>query len=121
MRKLEGKVALVSGAGRGIGRAIGLKLAAEGARVVLNDLDNEPLQETIDEINQAGGRAVACAGSVTEPRFGERFVQTALEHYGALDIIVNNAGYTWDSVIQKMTDEQWQSIIDVHLTAPFRI
>ena len=121
MRKLEGKVALVSGAGRGIGRAIGLKLAAEGARVVLSDLDNEPLQDTIDEINQAGGKAVACAGSVTEPRFGERFVQTALEHYGGLDIIVNNAGYTWDSVIQKMTDEQWQSIIDVHLTAPFRI
>lgn len=121
MNPLEGKVALVSGAGRGIGRAIGIKLAQEGARVVLNDLDDEPLQETIVMIKQSGGEAVACVGSVTEPEFGERFVQGALDNFGALDIIVNNAGYTWDSVIQKMTDEQWQSIIDVHLTAPFRI
>jgi 3-oxoacyl-[acyl-carrier protein] reductase len=121
MRKLEGKVALVSGAGRGIGRAIALKLAEEGARVVVNDLDTEPAQETIELIKQSGGEAVGCVGSVTEPEFGERFVQCALDSYGGLDIIVNNAGYTWDSVIQKMTDEQWQAIIDVHLTAPFRI
>ena len=121
MRKLEGKVALVSGAGRGIGRAIALKLAEEGARVVVNDLDAEPAQETIELIKQSGGEAVGCVGSVTEPQFGERFVQSALDSYGGLDIIVNNAGYTWDSVIQKMTDEQWQAIIDVHLTAPFRI
>jgi 3-oxoacyl-[acyl-carrier protein] reductase len=121
MRKLEGKVALVSGAGRGIGRAIALKLAEEGARVVVNDLDTEPAQETIELIKQSGGEAVGCVGSVTEPEFGKRFVQYALDSYGGLDIIVNNAGYTWDSVIQKMTDEQWQAIIDVHLTAPFRI
>jgi 3-oxoacyl-[acyl-carrier protein] reductase len=121
MRKLEGKVALVTGAGRGIGRAIGLKLAEEGARLVLNDLDPEPLGETIRLINDAGGEAVGCAGNVTNPDFGERFVQCALDNYRGLDIIVNNAGYTWDSVIQKMTDEQWQSIIDVHLTGPFRI
>ena len=121
MRKLEGKVALVSGAGRGIGRAIALKLAEEGARVVVNDLDTEPAQETIELIKQSGAAAVACVGSVTEPQFGKRFVQSALDNYGGLDIIVNNAGYTWDGVIQKMTDEQWQSIIDVHLTAPFRI
>jgi 3-oxoacyl-[acyl-carrier protein] reductase len=121
MRKLEGKVALVSGAGRGIGRAIGMKLAEEGARVVLNDLDAQPVRETIELITQSGAEAVACVGSVTEPQFGERFVQTALDNFGGLDIIVNNAGYTWDGVIQKMSDEQWQSIIDVHLTAPFRI
>jgi 3-oxoacyl-[acyl-carrier protein] reductase len=121
MRKLEGKVALVSGAGRGIGQAIALKLAAEGARVVVNDLDAQPAQETIESIKRSGGEAIACAGSVTDAKFAERFVQSALENYGGLDIIVNNAGYTWDSVIQKMTDEQWQSIIDVHLTAPFRI
>lgn len=121
MSKLEGKVALVSGAGRGIGRAIAFKLAEEGARVVVNDLDTEPAQETIELIKQAGGEAVGCVGSVTKPEFGERFVQYALDSYGGLDIIVNNAGYTWDGVIQKMTDEQWQAIIDVHLTAPFRI
>jgi 3-oxoacyl-[acyl-carrier protein] reductase len=64
---------------------------------------------------------VACAGSVTAPDFADRFVGTAVERYKGLDIIVNNAGYTWDNVIQKMTDEQWYAMIDVHLTAPFRI
>jgi len=120
MRKLEGKVALVSGVGRGIGQAIALKLAAEGARVVVNDLDAEPAQETIESIKRSGGEAVACAGSA-EATFGERFVQRALDNDGGLDIIVNNAGYTWDSMIQKMTDERWQSMLDVHLSAPFRI
>jgi 3-oxoacyl-[acyl-carrier protein] reductase len=121
MKKLEGKIALVSGSGRGIGRAIALKLASEGARLVVNDLDAEPAQETVESIKQTGAEAVACIGSVTEPDFGRGFVESALENFGGLDIIINNAGYTWDSVIQKMTDEQWQSIIDVHLTAPFRI
>ena len=121
MKKLEGKVALVSGSGRGIGRAIALKLASEGARVVVNDLDREPAEETVELINETGSNAVACIGSVTDVGFAERFIQTALQNYGTLDIIVNNAGYTWDNVIQKMSDEQWQSIIDVHLTAPFRI
>jgi 3-oxoacyl-[acyl-carrier protein] reductase len=68
-----------------------------------------------------GAEAVVCAGSVTEDGFAERFIKTGMDSFGGLDIIVNNAGYTWDSVVQKMTDEQWQAIIDVHLTAPFRI
>ena len=121
MGKLDGKVALVSGAGRGIGRAIALKLVAEGARVVINDLDAEPAAETAERIRARGGDAALCVGSVTDATFGERFVATALESFGALDIIVNNAGYTWDNVIQKMTDEQFQAIMDVHVTAPFRI
>ena len=121
MNTLQGKVALVTGAGRGIGRAIGLKLAQAGARMVLNDLDAEPVQETIEMIKQSGSEAVACVGSVTDRQFAERFVQSALDNYAGLDIIVNNAGYTWDNVIQKMTDDQWQAIVDVHLTAPFRI
>jgi 3-oxoacyl-[acyl-carrier protein] reductase len=121
MGTLDGKVAIVSGSGRGIGREIALKLASEGAKVVVNDLDADPAKETVTAIEAAGGSAVACVGNVTDADFGERFVQTAVEGFGGLDIIVNNAGYTWDSVIQKMTDEQWDAILDVHLKAPFRI
>lgn len=121
MKKLKGKVALVSGSGRGIGRALALKLASEGARVVINDMDPEPAQETVEEIRRGGGEAIACVGSVTEADFGDRFVKTAIDTYNGLDIIVNNAGYTWDSVIQKMSDEQFQAMLEVHLAAPFRI
>ncbi len=120
-RKLEGKVALVTGAGRGIGREIALKLAGEGARVVVNDLDAGPAEETLAAIRAAGGEAVACNGDVTEAGFADRFVAAGVDTWGGLDIIVNNAGYTWDNVIQKMTDEQWYAILNVHLTAPFRI
>jgi 3-oxoacyl-[acyl-carrier protein] reductase len=119
--KLEGKVALVTGSGRGIGRAIALKLASEGARLVINDLDEGPAQETVQAVRALGGEAVACVGSVTAPDFAERFIGSAVQAYQGLDIIVNNAGYTWDNVIQKMSDEQWYAIIDCHLTAPFRI
>ena len=121
MKKLEGKVALVSGSGRGIGQAIAMKLASEGARVVVNDLDAAPAQDTIARIEAHDGVAVACIGDVTAADFGQRFVGTALERFGGLDIIVNNAGYAWDSVVQKMTDEQWYAMLDVHATAPFRI
>jgi 3-oxoacyl-[acyl-carrier protein] reductase len=120
-RKLEGKVALVTGAGRGIGRAVAMKLAAEGARVVINDRDDATIEETARELRDAGAAVVTRVGSVTDDGFAERFVATAIDEFGALDIIVNNAGYTWDSVIQKMTDEQFQAILDVHLVAPFRI
>ena len=120
-RKLEGKVALVSGSGRGIGREIALKLAGEGARVVVNDLDAGPAEETLAAIRAAGGEPVACNGDVTEAGFADRFVAAGVDTWGGLDIIVNNAGYTWDNVIQKMTDEQWFAILNVHLTAPFRI
>ncbi len=124
MSKLKGKVALVTGSGRGIGRALALKLASDGARVVVNDLDATPgAAVTVAEIvKAAGGKAiVACNGSVAEDGFADRFVKTALDTFGGVDIIVNNAGYTWDSVIQKMTDKQFQDILDVHLVAPFRI
>jgi 3-oxoacyl-[acyl-carrier protein] reductase len=121
VNKLEGKVAIVSGSGRGIGREIALKLAGEGARVVINDLDPESAKQTVAEIVAGGGQSVACIGSVTETGFADRFVGAALESYGGLDIIVNNAGYTWDNVVQKMTDEQWEAMLAVHLTAPFRI
>ncbi|MFE4575667.1 SDR family NAD(P)-dependent oxidoreductase [Streptomyces chartreusis] len=121
MGKLDGKTAIVTGAGRGIGRSIALKLAAEGAAVVVNDLDTEPAHSVVIEITEMGGTAVSCPGSVTEPEFAERFVGLATEQFGGLDIVINNAGYTWDSVVQRMTDEQWDAMLDVHLKAPFRI
>jgi 3-oxoacyl-[acyl-carrier protein] reductase len=121
MGQLEGRVAVVTGSGRGIGRSIALRLVRDGASVVINDLDEAPATETVAEIQAAGGRAVACVGDVTDKDFGDRIVDTALKSFGDCHIVVNNAGYTWDSVIQKMSDEQWYAIIDVHLTAPFRI
>ncbi|MBA2933525.1 SDR family oxidoreductase [Sphingomonas sp. CGMCC 1.13654] len=121
MGKLNGKVAIISGSGRGIGRAVALKLASEGAKVVVNDLDEAPALETVAAIEAAGGEAVACVGNVTAADFGERFVAMALDRFGGLDIIVNNAGYTRDGVIQKQSDEQFQAMLDVHVTAPFRI
>jgi len=121
MRKLEGKVAIISGSGRGIGRSVALKLASEGAAIVVNDLDEDPANDVVAEIEAAGGKAVACVGNVTAEDFGERFVRAALDAFGGLDIIINNAGYTRDAVIQKQSDEQFQSMLDVHVVAPFRI
>jgi 3-oxoacyl-[acyl-carrier protein] reductase len=120
-RLLVGKSAIVTGSGRGIGKAIATLFAQHGAAVVINDIDAEVAEATAKEINDAGGKAVVCAGSVTDVDFPDRLVKTAAEAFGGIDIIVNNAGYTWDSVIQNMTDEQWYAMIDVHLTAPFRI
>ena len=119
--KLVDKTAVVTGAGRGIGRAIAVKLASEGARVVVNDLDPGPAKETVELVKGAGGQAVAVSGSVTEPGLTDDLVAAAVDSFGGLDILVNNAGYTWDSVIQKTTDEQWQAMLDIHLTAPFRL
>lgn len=120
-RKLDGKIAVITGSGRGIGRSIALKLASEGARIVVNDLDAEPAHDTVEALRALGAEAVACVGSVTAPDFAERLIGTAVSAFQGLDIIVNNAGYTWDSVIQKMSDEQWYAMLDCHLTAPFRI
>jgi len=119
--KLGGKSAIVTGSGRGIGRAIALKLASEGARVVVNDLDPGPAKETVDLVEALGGDAVAVSGSVTEPGVTDQLVMAAVDSFGGLDVVVNNAGYTWDSVIQKTSDEQWQAMLDIHLTAPFRL
>jgi 3-oxoacyl-[acyl-carrier protein] reductase len=119
--KLDGKTAIVTGSGRGIGQAIALKLASEGAHVVVNDLDPGPAKETVGLIESAGGTALAVPGSVTESGFTDDLVEAAVDGFGGVDIIVNNAGYTWDSVIQNTSDEQWEAMIAIHLTAPFRM
>lgn len=121
MQRFEGRVALISGSGRGIGRALALKLAAEGARIVVNDLDEEPAAEVVRTIREAGGQAVAFVANATDADFGDRFVDTALTSFNGLDIIVSNAGYTSDGVVQKTTDENFQAMLDVHVLAPFRI
>lgn len=112
---------MVTGSGRGIGRAIALKLAEAGAAVMLNDIDPEPLGETIRLIEAAGGVAKSRPGDLTSPEFPQQLVEATLAGLGSIDIIVNNAGYSWDNVIQKMTDEQFQAMLDIHLVAPFRI
>ena len=121
MGQLDGKVAIVTGSGRGIGQQIALRLARDGASVVVNDLDEAPAKDTVARIEATGGRAIAHNGDVAAADFGENIVRTAVDRFGDCHVVVNNAGYTWDSVIQKMTDEQWYAILDVHLTAPFRI
>ncbi len=121
MDTLKGKTALITGAGRGIGQAIALRLAKEGANVVVNDLDADPANETVAAIKNAGGNAIAHPGSVTDDGFAETFIKVALDAYGDINVIANNAGYTWDNVIHKMSDKQWDAIIDVHVKAPFRI
>ncbi|MTD17255.1 SDR family oxidoreductase [Nakamurella sp. YIM 132087] len=118
---LDGKVALITGAGRGIGRAIAEKLGGSGARLLLNDLDAGVLEETRDALRAGGIRAESLAGDVTAPDMGDRLVGTAVDTLGGLDIIVNNAGYTWDGIIGKMSDEQFDAMLDIHLKAPFRI
>lgn len=121
MKPLNQKVALITGGGRGIGKAIAIKLAREGAKIIVNDIDESAAQEVSNEINDSGGIASYYSGDVSDPDFGNQFVACALKTHGSLEIIVNNAGYTWDNVIQKMSDEQWYDILNCHLTAPFRI
>ncbi|HEX8176217.1 MAG TPA: SDR family oxidoreductase [Pyrinomonadaceae bacterium] len=121
MQLMEGRVAIITGAARGIGRACAELFAAHGARVVLSDIDENPTREAAEQITGVGGEALAVPGDVTASAFAPRLIKETLAQFGRVDAIVNNAGYTWDGVIHKMTDEQWQAMLEVHLTAPFRI
>lgn len=118
MFTLEGRAALVTGSGRGIGLAIARQLAAAGASVMLNDIDAEVLKEAEGVV---GKRAKSLAGDITAADAPQKLVDATIDAFGSIDIVVNNAGYTWDNVIQKMTDEQFHAMLDIHIVAPFRI
>jgi 3-oxoacyl-[acyl-carrier protein] reductase len=117
---LQGRTALVTGSGRGIGRAIAKRLAAAGANIMLNDMDEGLLLEAEADLGHTD-RIRHIAADLTDPATPDKVVQAILAAFGAIDIIVNNAGYCWDSVIQKTTDEQFQAMLDIHLVTPFRI
>ncbi|MFG2524952.1 SDR family NAD(P)-dependent oxidoreductase [Streptomyces sp. NPDC048527] len=119
MGKLDGRVAVVTGAGGGLGREEALLLAAEGAQVVVNDIKGA--QNTVDDITAAGGRAVAVEGSVSDLSVGEAMVEAAVQHFGDLHAIVNNAGFIRDALLVKMTEEQFDSVLEVHLKGTFAL
>jgi 3-oxoacyl-[acyl-carrier protein] reductase len=121
MRGLEGRTALVTGAGRGIGRAIAVRLAEEGVRVVVNDLDADVAEEAVASLSAGGGTAVAAAGSVADPAVAESLVGAAEEAFGGLDIVVNNAGITRDRMVHRMEDADWDLVMDVSLRGTFNV
>jgi 3-oxoacyl-[acyl-carrier protein] reductase len=119
---VQDKVVIITGAGRGIGKATANLLAQEGARVVVCDRDKQPCEETVEEIRAAGGSSVSCVGDVTEEGFAEKIIERAIESFGAdIHIIVNNAGYGGAEFIHKATDEFLHTMQAVHVTAPYRI
>jgi 3-oxoacyl-[acyl-carrier protein] reductase len=118
MGVLDDKVAIVTGSARGIGRATAELLAEHGARVLINDLDGDLAAQTASEI---AGETVVFGGDLTQPGAPDALVQTAIDAWGKLDIIVNNAGYTIDAPIHKMSDEAFQRMLDIHTIVPFRV
>jgi len=118
---LDGKVAIITGAGRGIGASCAKLFAEHRAKVVVSDIDNAPAQAVVTDIRNAGGDAVEICGDITDPDFPGKLVSETLSKYNSIDIIVNNAGYTWDGMLHNMTDEQFKTMLEVHNTAPFRL
>src|ERR1017187_2640741 len=128
MGALDGKVAIITGAGRGIGREPALLFASEGAKIVVNDLggavdgsgdDRSPAQQVVDEIKQMGGEAIANADDVADWEGGQRLVNAAVEAFGDLHVLVNNAGILRDRVLVNMTEEEWDAVIKVHMKGHF--
>ncbi|HET7566923.1 MAG TPA: SDR family oxidoreductase [Gaiellaceae bacterium] len=118
MGVLDGKSAIVTGSGRGIGRATASLLAEHGARVLVNDLDADLAEQTAAEL---GGGATAFAGDLTQDGVPEALVAAAADAFGGLDIVVNNAGYTWDGMAHKMSDEQFRAMLEIHTVVPFKV
>ncbi len=118
MGLLDGKSAIVTGSARGIGLATAELFAANGAKVLINDLDGDAAEQAAAGID---GETAVYAGDMTKPEAAEELVNTANEAFGSVDIVVNNAGYTWDGVAHKMSDEQFQAMLDIHTIVPFRV
>jgi 3-oxoacyl-[acyl-carrier protein] reductase len=118
MGLLDGKAAIVTGSARGIGRATAELFVREGAKVLINDIDGDVAEQAAGDID---GETAVFAGDLTSPDVPDGLVSTAIEAFGAVDIVVNNAGYTWDGVVHRMTDEQFQAMLDIHTIVPFRV
>ena len=118
MGLLDGKTAIITGSARGIGRATAELFAAEGAQVTINDIDGDIAEQAAGEIK---GETVAVSGDLTKPGACDEVVQKTIDAFGKVDILVNNAGYTWDGAAHKMTDEQFQAMLDIHTVVPFRM
>lgn len=118
---LENSVVLITGSGRGIGAATAERLAADGARVMVNDRDEQACLETVAKLESAGVQAAYCSLDLTAESAGEELIDATLAQFGQLDIVVNNAGYVWNSAMHKHSDEQWQAMLDMHATVPFRV
>lgn len=121
MKLLDGQVAVITGAGRGIGAAAAKLFANHGAKIVVSDLDREPAQHVVKAICTAGGDAIEVCGDMTDPAFPEQLVVKTIEKYGRLNIVVNNAGFTWDGMLHKMTDTQFEAMLQIDNAGPFRL
>jgi 3-oxoacyl-[acyl-carrier protein] reductase len=118
MGLLDGKAAIITGSARGIGRATAELFVREGAKVLINDIDGDVAEQSAGEIQ---GETAVFGGDLTKPGVPDELVAKANEAFGRLDIVVNNAGYTWDGVVHKMSDEQFQAMLDIHTVVPFRM
>jgi 3-oxoacyl-[acyl-carrier protein] reductase len=118
MGLLDGKAAIITGSARGIGRATAELFVSEGAKVLINDIDGDVAEEAAGEIE---GETAVFAGDLTKPGVPDDLVAKATDAFGEVDIVVNNAGYTWDGVVHKMSDEQFQAMLDIHTIVPFRV
>ncbi|HLC22906.1 MAG TPA: SDR family NAD(P)-dependent oxidoreductase [Dehalococcoidia bacterium] len=119
LARFTGKVAVVTGSGRGIGRAEAMQLAAEGAAVIINDIDPDPVSTVVKEIEAAGGKAFGVVADVTKGEEAQKIMDAAVQQFGALDILINNAGLIRDNLIARMTDAQWDLVINISLKGTF--
>ncbi|HOG13308.1 MAG TPA: SDR family NAD(P)-dependent oxidoreductase, partial [Smithellaceae bacterium] len=117
--RLKDKAAIITGSGRGIGEGIVMRFAQEGAKIIVNDVNEADAMAVVEKVRAGGGQAVAVLGSVSDREVVQKMVDTAVAQFGTLDIIVNNAGITRDVMLHKMTDDQWKAVIDVNLTGVY--